>query len=356
MAKSIDRKVVAAFSVALLSVGLLAALASTSTIKFLKSSRWASHAQAVLAELDDIPLQIGQAESAQLQYLLTDDESYRATYQTAADGIEKELAEVQQLTKENPVQRDRAATLATLAKQHLVSLQNAIMTQDTDGADNALNSLMTNRDTVTKEEILKVVQDMETEEKQLLTQHDVAATANARSMRRLAATASTLAFILVGLAGVLVNRDVLKRKRTEAELQVSEARYRTLVESANEGIISITLDGKIASINHGLEAMLNWSREELVGESYGKILTPISASQGEERLRHALAVERLPSMYEADSVRKDGSVVPVEVRAGFIRDEAGQILGLLALHRDISVRKALEQSYLETLNGRTTTV
>lgn len=37
-------------------------------------------------------------------------------------------------------------------------------------------------------------------------------------------------------------------------------------------------------------------------------------------------------------------MVPVEVRAGFLRDGTGQILGLLALHRDISVRKALEQS------------
>ena len=151
-----------------------------------------------------------------------------------------------------------------------------------------------------------------------------------------------------------MNRDVLKRRHAEAELRESEARYRTLVESANEGIISITLDGKIASINHGLETMLDWSREELVGESYGKILTPTSASQGEDRLRHALAVERLPSMYEAESVRKDGSVVPVEVRAGFLRDGTGQILGLLALHRDISVRKALGQSHLDNLNDRHT--
>ena len=170
--------------------------------------------------------------------------------------------------------------------------------------------MFTSSSTATKEDIHKVVEDMETEEKQLLTQHEAAATANARSMRRLTVAASMFAFVLVGLAGAFVNRDVLKRRQAEAELRESEARYRTLVENANEGIISITLDGKIASINHGLEMMLDWSREELVGESYGKILTPASASQGEERLRHALAVERLPSMYEAESVRKDGSVVP----------------------------------------------
>jgi PAS domain S-box-containing protein len=189
---------------------------------------------------------------------------------------------------------------------------------------------------------------METEENQLLAQHEAAATTHARNMRRLTVAVSTLAFLLVGLAGVLLNRDVLRRRRAEAALRESEAQYRTLVESTKEGLVSITLDGKIAAINYGLEMMLDWSREELVGQSYRKILTPISASQSEERLRHALAVERLPSVYEAECVRKDGGVVPVEIRASFLRDGTGQIQGMLALHHDISVKKALEQSYSDS--------
>jgi len=342
----IDRKVAGAFSVALLSVGLLGALAYSSMTKFMKSNRWAAHAQEVLAQLDDVPLAMERAEGAQLQYLLTDDESYLVAYQTAANGVEKELDDVRKLTTDNPVQRDRITTLTTLTKQRLAGLQAAITDQDREGADDALGTMFTGGSTATKEDIHKVIKDMETEEKQLLTQHEAAAAANARSMRRLTVAASTLTFVLVALAGAVVNRDVLKRKQVEAELRDSEARYRTLVENANEGIISITLDGKIASINHCLEMMLGWSREELVGESYDKIFTPTSATEGEERLRHALAVERFPSTYEAESVRKDGTVVPVEVRSGFLRDGTGQIMGLLALHRDISVRKTLEQSHL----------
>ena len=96
---------------------------------------------------------------------------------------------------------------------------------------------------------------------------------------------SVLALALIGFAGVLINRDVRKRKQAEAALRDNEERYRNLVENANEGIISLTVDGKIASVNHGLETMLNWSRDELVGESYGKILTPTSATQGEERFQ-----------------------------------------------------------------------
>jgi PAS domain S-box-containing protein len=322
--------------------------------KFMQSNRWAVHAQEVLAELDDVPLAMERAESAQLGYLLTGDESYQLAYQTAASGVEKELAEVRQLTTDNPVQRDRVATLTTQTKQRLASLQEAITAQDEEGTDDALDTMFTSGSTATKEDIDQVVADMETGEKHLLTQHEGAATANARSMRRLTVSASMLAFVLVGLAGVFVNRDVTKRRQAEAALRESEAKYRTLVENANEGILSLTREGKITSINHGLEMMLNWSREELVGASYSTILTPRSASQCEERLRYALAVERLPSMYEAESVRKDGSVVPVEVRAGFLRDGTGQIVGLLALHRDVSVKKSLAESHLDSLNDQRT--
>src|SRR5262249_39574971 len=321
MTMRIDRKVVGAFSVALLSLGLLGSLTFISMTKFAQSTQWATRAQEVLAELDDVPLAMERAEGAQLRYLLTDDENYLVAYQTAARGVEKELDDVRQLTTDNPVQRDRLTLLTTLTKQRLAGLQEAITTQDAAGADQALDTLMTRGDIATTEDIDKVIRDMETEEEQLFTQHEAAAATDARHMQSLTVAASTLALLLVGLAGVLLNRDVLRRRRVEAALRESEAQYRTLVESTQEGLVSITLDGKIAVINYGLEMMLDWSREELVGKSYGTILTPTSSLQSEERLRHALAVERLPTMYEAECVRKDGSIVPVEVRTSFVRDD-----------------------------------
>jgi PAS domain S-box-containing protein len=244
----------------------------------------------------------------------------------------------------SPTQRERVATLTTLTKGRLASLQEAISAKDTDEEDDAIDKILTSRNTVSKQDVQSVLQDIEHEEQQQLAHHDAAATTHARNMRQWTISVSALSVLFVALVGVLLNRDVFRRRRAEAELRESEARYRTLVENANEGIIAITVEGKISAINHGLETMLDWSREELLGKSYGEILTPASAAQSEERLRHALAVERLPSTYEVETVRKDGSIVPVEVRADFLRDAAGHIMGLLALHRDVSIRKVLEQA------------
>jgi PAS domain S-box-containing protein len=144
------------------------------------------------------------------------------------------------------------------------------------------------------------------------------------------------------MVGFLV--DITERQRTEDALRVSEERYRSLFENANDAIVTFTLEGIVTSVNRGLEAMLGWSREELLGQHYRKFVTPASVAVGEERTRRFLAGERLPSIFEAEHVAKDGRVVPVEVRTRPIRDRAGQPIGFQGIYRDLTERKRAEEA------------
>jgi PAS domain S-box-containing protein len=150
-------------------------------------------------------------------------------------------------------------------------------------------------------------------------------------------------------ANVGLEQEIKARARVEQELRESEKRYRSLFENANDGIASFSLDGIITEVNWGMEHMLGWSRHEMVGQHYGKFCSPTAAALMAEQLRRYLAGEELPLLFETEAIRRDGSIVPVEIRASLPRDREGQPIGTLAIVRDISARKALEQQRGEFL-------
>lgn len=147
---------------------------------------------------------------------------------------------------------------------------------------------------------------------------------------------------------IIVARDVSERQRVEEALRESEGRYRTLFENANDGIVTFTLEGTVTSVNRGLEAMLRWPRNELIGQHYRKFVSPAGVSLGEERIRRFLLGERVPSIFEAEMVRKDGSVMQVEARTRPIRDKDGTPIGIQGIYRDITERKRAEEALRES--------
>jgi PAS domain S-box-containing protein len=150
-------------------------------------------------------------------------------------------------------------------------------------------------------------------------------------------------------ANAALRAEITERQRVEKALRESERRYRDLFENANDAIGVISLDGTFTAVNRGVELLTHWSREEVVGQHHSKVVTPATVALLEECIRRALTEERQPSLYEVELVRKDGSVVPVEVRARLLRDNEGNPIGLQSIARDISARKELAQQWADFL-------
>jgi PAS domain S-box-containing protein len=134
----------------------------------------------------------------------------------------------------------------------------------------------------------------------------------------------------------------IERKRAEIALQESEIRYRTLIESASDGIYIADISGRFVEINALGCRMLGYSRDELLKLSITNIVS------SEDKLRVATEISRL---HAGEIVRsewqfccKDGSVFPGEVSATILPD--GQLQSIL---RDITERKIAEEKLKTSL-------
>ncbi len=346
---SLAKKITGGFWLALLFLATIGVVSYWSTKRLIETAGQVAHTHEVLAELDDIPLQLERAETGQHGYILTGDEQYLEPYRTAAAEMHKEIEDVRRLITDSPDQQQQLNTIEALTEKKFAQLKETIALRKDKGFAAALQAVLTAHSEGIMDEIQNIVRDMENEEWQLLTARTATTKASARHTIVMVVGGSLSALTLVALASLIVARDFTKRQRAEEALQESEARYRTLFENASDGILILTPDGEITSVNRAVEVMLNRSRQELIGHHFREISTPAAAAQEEERRNRAFALERLPSVYETEFIHTDGSIVPIEVRASFLRKEDGSLLGLQGMYRDISLRKVLEQQRAEFL-------
>jgi len=79
-------------------------------------------------------------------------------------------------------------------------------------------------------------------------------------------------------------QDITERKRTEEALRESEERYRTLVETMNEGLDILDENGVTIYVNDKLCEMLGYSRDEMIGRPVTDFLDKSSQNILKEQL------------------------------------------------------------------------
>jgi PAS domain S-box-containing protein len=119
-------------------------------------------------------------------------------------------------------------------------------------------------------------------------------------------------------------------------------KFYQLYESILEGIVSVTLEGRITEANKAYLDMLGYDLEELRGRTYQQITPAKWHAMEQQIVETQLATRGYSDEYEKEYVRKDGSVFPVSIRTWLGRDETGTPVSMWAMVRDISERKVYE--------------
>ncbi len=143
------------------------------------------------------------------------------------------------------------------------------------------------------------------------------------------------------------NRDITKRKEAETSLSESEKRYRTLVESMNEGLAIADENGVFTYANDRLCEMLGCSFEEVIGRPAHHWLSEVA-----RKILTEPKIERKKKgreSYEIDLQRKDGSTGHALISPTPLFEDHGGIKGSVAVITDITALKKAEESLRNAL-------
>jgi len=138
-------------------------------------------------------------------------------------------------------------------------------------------------------------------------------------------------------------RDITERKRVEKELEGSEKRLRSVVQTAKDAILTTGISGNITSWNSAAEGMFGYTSDEIIGKPVSILMPERFRTIFADALKETISsggMQRHEAISERVGLRKDGSEFPIEISNTQWETEEG--IFFTSIIRDITERKRIQ--------------
>jgi PAS domain S-box-containing protein len=150
---------------------------------------------------------------------------------------------------------------------------------------------------------------------------------------------------------VIANRgvviDITERKRLEQALAAEKERLEVTLRSTGDGVISTDLEGKVMFLNRVAEELTGWTQEEAVGKPLREVFHIIderSRKQVGNPVEKVLKTGRIIGLINhAVLISRDGTERIIADSGAPVRDEEGNLFGVVMVFRDITEIRKLEE-------------
>jgi PAS domain S-box-containing protein len=130
-----------------------------------------------------------------------------------------------------------------------------------------------------------------------------------------------------------VARDITEQQAADA----NRKKLAAVVESSDDAIITLDLDGNIQTWNAGAERIFQYTASEMIGRSVSMLRPPESADDEAVFRRYIRRGKRIDH-YETHRQRKDGRIIDISLSISPLVDAAGHLVGFSKISRDITQR------------------
>jgi PAS domain S-box-containing protein len=135
--------------------------------------------------------------------------------------------------------------------------------------------------------------------------------------------------------------------RSLREAHANRVRLAAIVDSSNDGIISIDLDGMVTSWNAAAMQIFGYAPEEMLGQSILQIIPGEFHDQEAAILRNLRNGKRLDH-FETERLCKNGARIKISLTISPLRDGRGRVIGASKIARDITERVKMQEVFIES--------
>jgi len=143
--------------------------------------------------------------------------------------------------------------------------------------------------------------------------------------------------------GIILSKIMIKHQRAEKKLKKSEEEQQLLssmVKQSDEGMALVDLNGNLLFLNDAFAAMHGYTSEELLGKHLSIFHTQEQMPSVEAAKRQTQDTGSFNG--EIWHVRRDGTIFPTLMHNSLLYDEEGNPIGMIAVAKDITERKRME--------------
>jgi methyl-accepting chemotaxis protein len=205
---NVGTKIGVGFGLTLAIFLVVGVVAYRSVTQQTEAADWVAHTREVQNQLTQLLSNLQDAETGQRGYVITGIEAYLAPYANGIARVEENRKILARLVSDNPRQQDRANGLAPLIAEKLAELQQTVEIRKIRDFAAAQSIIVSDRGKKAMDAIRNLLQEMNSEEDDLLKKRTVAAQADASNARSTIVVGTLAALVLAGLAGLMITRNI----------------------------------------------------------------------------------------------------------------------------------------------------
>jgi len=138
---------------------------------------------------------------------------------------------------------------------------------------------------------------------------------------------------------------ITERKRAEEALRSSEGKLRAMFDAITDGIVTIDMEGHVLDLNEAAFRMPGYSsREELLGANAFDFVSEKDRERVANDIMKSISEGTALSNIEYTVMKKDGSTFDCDLSAAMLKDDSDNPVGFIAVERDVTERKWMEES------------